>query len=378
MATLSLSLTSGCRAQKPWPLWNSYANQFIDQQGRVIDHGAVDRTTSEGQAYALFFALVSNDRARFDKLAEWTENNLAGGDLTQRLPAWSWGKASDGSWHVLDANSASDADLWMAYTFCEAGRLWHVDRYRTLGKTLANRIAQQEIVLLPSGTTVMLPGSQGFHPSATTWFLNPSYTPPSLLEYFARQNPQGPWAQVLAALPEIVRTSGGFAMDWMAATQDAGIGPSAPPMTVATLTADQKAPTPVGSYDAIRVYLWAGIADPHTPQVSQELASLSGMANFLSAGAVTPPLKVGPEGQVIDSAAPPGFSAAVLPFLLASNRKDAEKVQHDRLTATLDEKSGLYGRSGLYYDQNLALFALGYEESRYRFEANGQLRLKWK
>ena len=42
----------------------------------------------------MFFALVANDRARFDKLLSWTEANLAGGDLTQRLPAWSWGKGS--------------------------------------------------------------------------------------------------------------------------------------------------------------------------------------------------------------------------------------------------------------------------------------------
>ena len=52
---------SGCR-QRAWPLWESYQARFIDGQGRVIDHTGGDRTTSEGQAYALFFALVTRSR----------------------------------------------------------------------------------------------------------------------------------------------------------------------------------------------------------------------------------------------------------------------------------------------------------------------------
>lgn len=108
------------------------------------------------------------------------------------------------------------------------------------------------------------------------------------------------------------------------------------------------------------------------------MASLRGMATYLSNGAVTPPLQVGPEGQILNPAAPPGFSAAVIPYLHALNRKDAEKAQMTRLAATLDAGSGLYGHDGMYYDQNLALFALGSVEGRFRFEANGELRVKWK
>lgn len=49
-------------------------------------------STSEGQSYGLFFALAANDRAGFDKLLTWTQNNLAEGDLKQHLPGWLWGK----------------------------------------------------------------------------------------------------------------------------------------------------------------------------------------------------------------------------------------------------------------------------------------------
>src|SRR5512140_2824396 len=122
-----VSPASGCAAVS-WPTWTRYVQAFVADDGRVIDHGDHDRTTSEGQAYALFFALVANDRPLFERLLRWTGDNLADGRLAERLPAWSWGQRRDGSWGALDANSASDADLWTAYALLEGGRLWSEPR----------------------------------------------------------------------------------------------------------------------------------------------------------------------------------------------------------------------------------------------------------
>jgi endo-1,4-beta-D-glucanase Y len=65
-----------CAAQDWQSLWKSYVAGFMDNQVRVIDHDTGDRTTSEGQAYGMFFALVANDHSRFDGLLHWTEQNL--------------------------------------------------------------------------------------------------------------------------------------------------------------------------------------------------------------------------------------------------------------------------------------------------------------
>src|SRR5579864_6518785 len=109
-ALLSVVLAAGVEmscAPPAWPpLWNSYVNRFMDDQVRVIDHDDGDRTTSEAQAYAMFFALVANDRSRFDGLLRWTETNLASGDLSANLPAWLWGRdQKTNRWGVLDGNS---------------------------------------------------------------------------------------------------------------------------------------------------------------------------------------------------------------------------------------------------------------------------------
>ena len=124
-----------------WPAWDAFKAQIINEGGRVVsDDDGGGQTYSEGQSYALFFALVANDRPMFDKLLRWTENNLCEGDMTARLPAWLWGRRPDGSWGVIDSNAASDADLWIAYALGEAGRLWNERSYRALSALLAARV----------------------------------------------------------------------------------------------------------------------------------------------------------------------------------------------------------------------------------------------
>ena len=89
IATVAFALLAANPCEPSWPLWNRYAGTFISGDGRVIDRTAGDRTTSEGQAYALFFSLVANDRALFQRLLAWTEQNLAQGDLARFLRPFS-------------------------------------------------------------------------------------------------------------------------------------------------------------------------------------------------------------------------------------------------------------------------------------------------
>ncbi len=371
---LATCLQGGCRTDPTWPLWESYTSNAFDPQGRIVDHSAGDRTTSEGQAYGMFFALVANDRGRFEKLLNWTQDNLANGDLSTRLPAWSWGKAPDGGWKMLDPNPASDADLWMAYSLLEAGRLWHDSRYESLGRGMVALIAKQEVTLIPRLGTTLLPGPIGFHLDAATWILNPSYLQPSVLSYLAAQFPQGPWGAVLSSLPRILTESsaGGFAMDWVSA--GGGLSPTASP---ASHSSDDKSGRASGSYDAIRVYLWLGIADQETTGIKESLAGLGGMAAYLKQHPA-PPRIVDGTGKVAEADGPVGFSAAVVPYLQALSMKQEVRAQTDRVTGMRDPASGLYGRGGLYYDQNLVLFSSGWSEQRLRFDRQGRLKVKWR
>ncbi len=63
---------------------------------------------------ACFSPSAANDRAGFDKLLTGRRTTPAEGDLKQHLPGWLWGKKDDEQWTLLDSNSASDSDLWIA------------------------------------------------------------------------------------------------------------------------------------------------------------------------------------------------------------------------------------------------------------------------
>src|SRR5690606_25393884 len=145
--------------------------------GRIVDAStAAQVSTSEGQSYALFFALVGNDREAFDRLLRWTHNNLCGSQIDRNLPASQWGRAHDGAWRVLDSHSATGADLWIAYTLGEAARLWKEQRYASLGAEIASNVLRDEVATVPDLGKVLLPGPEGFI-ADDGWRLNPSHLP---------------------------------------------------------------------------------------------------------------------------------------------------------------------------------------------------------
>jgi endoglucanase len=348
-----------------WPAWEVFKRQFVSGDGRVIDPSSPrQHTTSEGQAYGLFFALVANDRPAFDRLLRWTEDNLAAGDLASRLPAWQWGRRDDGTWQVLDANAASDADLWMAYALGEAGRLWQHRRYAALATLLTARIAHDEVRPLPGLGPVLLPGPVGFGPDAegprVRARLNASYLPPSLLQWFASRH-GGLWHDVRQSALRVIDASApkGFAADWVAyegdATRQAG-----------EFRLPDEAEVRTGSYDAIRVYLWVGVTSPADPARAALLQRLAPMAAQVERAGV-PPEHVDPRELTVRGDGPAGFSAALLPFLAAAQRPAALEHQRQRTQP----------RDNAYYEQALALFGLGHHEARYRFERDGTLLPAW-
>jgi endoglucanase len=351
-----------------WPLWDHYQDHFIQKDGRVVDYERDNLTTSEGQSYAMFFALVANDQPAFERIYRWTSQNLADGDLANNLPVWSWGRKPDGTLGAKDSNSASDADLWIAYDLLQAGRLWKRHEYTVAGDSLLRQIAARE-VLRTSGFPVLLPGHTGFVHEGSI-IANPSYMPLFLLEAAVKTQPSGPWKGMAASLPMLIqRTSiSGFASDWIKIDSDGSITAS-PPLEAVS---DQAS----GSYDAIRVYLWAGLTASSTSGRDVILKSLSGMAAYLKTHPLPP--EYAPEGAAPHGVGPVSFSAALIPFLQSVQDPNAAVTQQRRLSNAWSASTGLYGNPPRYYDQNLAMFSIGYIEHRYSIQSNGDVEVPWR
>ena len=352
-------------ACKDWPLWTSYQKHFLQADGRVLDQtGVRDFTTSESEAYTLFFMLVNNDRQRFDLVLNWIQANLAQGDFSRHLPAWHWGRQSSGKWEILDFNSAADADMWLAYTLLQAGSLWKDARYTSLGLSVLEQIKAQELVSLPQVGAMVLPAPEGFADGNDRWRFNPSYQSIQLLRAFAYADPAGPWNEIAQNTQRLIQAVSprGFAPDWV--SFQTGKAWRAYPENEA-----------VGSYDAIRIYLWAGMLNNADSLKPKLLQSLSGMRSHLLKNNGALMEKINTQTGFAEGIAPRGFSAALLPYLQSLNESKLLAQQASRLSEK--KKDALIGENPIYYDQILSLFGQGWMEQRFRFSQTGQLIPAW-
>lgn len=339
-----------------WVGWKFFKEKFIQADGRVIDFSADGHSTSEGQAYALFFALVADDRPTFHRLLEWTRANLAGGDLSTRLMAWKWGKRADGSWGVIDGNAASDADLWLSYVLFEAARRWSDLGLRALAELVLERIGRELVIDVAGLGPVLIPGPTGFSLKSGGWKLNPSYLPLQVLRALAREVPSGPWLALARTTVTLIEaaTPQLLVPDWLVVRPDGSI------------ELDAQAGSG-GSYDAIRVYLWAAMLSSQDPDRKRLLNRMKGMATLLEKQLI-PPVKIDAVTGHFEGSAPLGFSAALLPYLEVVGARAAARRQRKRIVA-------MGGMPMVYYEQVLGLFGLGWIDRRFRFSVDG--RLDW-
>lgn len=139
--------------------WSEYKSLFIAQDGRVIDRANANITHSESIGYAMYLAIQNSDFKSFSKIHTWYENNLKKNKFG--LISWKWGKDISGSWHVLDANNATDGDLWIAYDNILMYEITKNEIYRSEAMELMKNI-KKHLVIKQAGSLYLLPGKFGF------------------------------------------------------------------------------------------------------------------------------------------------------------------------------------------------------------------------
>ncbi|HEY1051612.1 MAG TPA: cellulose synthase complex periplasmic endoglucanase BcsZ [Prosthecobacter sp.] len=365
-AACGLILCTACgsagSSTQDWADWSAFTGRFLQEDGRIVDLTFEQKSTSEGQSYGLFLALVANDRKSFESILRWSSLNLAHAELGKRLPAWHWGKKEDGSWGIKDPNPASDADLFFAYALLEAARLWKEPSYEQLGRRILKLVAETEIAQAGEGGTQLLPGPMGFDLGEGRYRIDPSYLPNFMFRYLATVDPKGPW---LAAW-------NGYVQTWPTIFAK-GIAPNLYVVDQVGRVWPDSVTTHVGSYDAIRVYLWAGMSGADGARMLHQLKPFAELIRQRG----TPPEKVDPlTGRVLSGDwSPLGFSGAVLPYLKALGEQEL-LAQQLRVLRVGRAKAKLAGNAN-YYDEVLILFGLGWLEGRYRFDEQGRLLPQW-
>jgi len=208
MAALALVLL-GCSPREPTPgrlelvlivSWESYRQHFISPEGRVVIAERGGGTISEAQAYALLRAVWAGDKGTFAKVYRWTQENLSrSGRHGDGLLAWQWGQRDDGTWGVLDENTATDADLDYALALTLAGRRgWRgppgLPGYMEEGRRVQADILKLETVTLANGEHLLSPGNwQGPQPP---FLVNLSYFSPGAYRLLAQVHAESTWMEL--------------------------------------------------------------------------------------------------------------------------------------------------------------------------------------
>jgi endo-1,4-beta-D-glucanase Y len=172
-------------------LWQHYKKRYLDDAGFVLDRQQ-QRITSEGQSYALLRAAWMRDRATFDRVLAWTEAHLKRPD---GLYSWLFSPTAQ---HLLDANTATDADQDIAYALVIAAQAFKAPRYLERAREIV------KAVRTVASITWSEHGQHRWFPTAGNWatterLVNLSYFLPYAYPEFAKLDPEGQWLAVVNA-----------------------------------------------------------------------------------------------------------------------------------------------------------------------------------
>ncbi len=170
--------------------WEFYKKSFIKPDGQVIDPSG-EKTTSEGQSYALLRAVWMNDRDSFDTSWNWTKNHLqVRGDS---LFSWIYAKDKNSEFKVLDKNSASDADEDTALALIFAYKRWSEPRYLFDSIKILEDIWNKEVVNINNRYYLGFSADPKRNDGV---IVNPSYLSPASYKIFAAVDSTHPWLKL--------------------------------------------------------------------------------------------------------------------------------------------------------------------------------------
>jgi endo-1,4-beta-D-glucanase Y len=159
---------------------------YVEPDGRVVRRDQGGDTVSEGQAYALLVAVAAGDDTTFRRVWGWTREHLARPDGTL---SWRW---ADGA--VVDASSASDADLDAARALVLAGRSFGDLDLMSDGIALGRAVLDVETVETSAGRVL----TAGSWATAEPWAYNPSYSSPAAYAVLGDASADSRWSELAA------------------------------------------------------------------------------------------------------------------------------------------------------------------------------------
>ena len=248
-ASASLGANSGVYAGPDQQALGWFLTSYVRPNGRVYRPDQSGDTVSEGQAYGLLLAEVSGQYRLFGQIWRWTRDHL-------QKPDGLFAFHADAAGRVLSPNSASDADLLIA---------WALLRYdgpnatgiRDDGSRVADAVLTHEVTNFgPRANPILTAGQWATGPPAT---LNPSYWSLPALTSLASLTGNHEWLRLaddaVAVTARLTRNGALLPPDWAKLRANGQVRPTSAP--------DGSQSRPQYGLDAQRTDVWfASSCDP--------------------------------------------------------------------------------------------------------------------
>jgi len=322
--------------------YDSYKKDYMSFDGRIMDPVKDNITTSEGQSYMLLSSCLSNDKETFDLVYDWTKNNLQRGD---DLFSWLWGKTRDGEYRILDDNTASDADVDIAFALILAYEKWGDIVYLDAAKQIMSAIWDCETKYVGK-YLVLMPGvKQTVDENKIE--INPSYFSPYAFKTFFKYDKGHNWNDVVDSsyyyLQEVTKkTETGLPPNWFLVKDDQIVLEDSPRSDF--------------SYDAIRVfarvYLDFVMTNDHRAVPVLEKSKF-----FIDEWKKSKTIYVNYQanGQLRDKDEFVGSIAILVPVINLYDEKVAMEIYKEKLGPLFRDKGYWAGKKD-YYSRNLLWF----------------------
>lgn len=319
-----------------------YKENFMSKDGRIIDYERDSMTTSEGQSYMLLRSLIVGDKETFDLVYKWSKDNLQRPDY---LFAWSWGKTGQ-EYTIMDKNSASDADVDIAFALILAYEKWNQKAYLDESLFIIRSIWDKETKRIDN-CLVLMPGVE--QTLSEKIEINPSYFSPYAFKLFHKYDELHDWSLLVdSSYDYLVKsseaTASGLFPDWFLIENN-------------QIVLEDSTRSDF-SYDAIRIFprvLW----DYINTGDKRSLLILEKSKFFVNQWNNTKTLYTNykANGQLRNKHEFVGAIALLVPAIDIFDKNVAKEIYYEKLLPIVQSEDYWTSKSG-YYGKNLTWFAL--------------------
>lgn len=344
--------------------WEKYKVNFLSNDGRIIDKTLNNITTSEGQSYAMLRAVWSDDRRTFDKVWQFTQNNLQ--HKNDKLFGWKWGQIEGERYGFMGdggENSASDADSDIALALILAGNRWHDERYIEQSKAILKDMWEIETAEA-NGKRYLIAGN--WAKSSESIIVNPSYFAPYAWRIFAKADKERDWNSLVDPAYELLSKSGSDKLD-----TEKSIGLPPDWVSVVLETGELKAPPLPNlktnySYDAMRVpwrvaldYQWNRDARAY-----DYLSSLSVFSILYKNGEYKLASSYSHDGKVQEDYENPTMYSTSIGYFMVIEPEMAKKIYEEKILSLYSTDKTSFNDTIPYYEQNWLWFGAALYNNR--------------